>query len=679
MQVKFARVRRPGAVPSARPATLLLRSVATTGHLLPRRDRHVVAHITTRHPRDPFVAVPERARARRLARRELFTAFPVRAVLLGTACVLSGVLPSAFAALVGVLVAQAPAAVGHGFASPAGHRLGATLAGVAAVLMLQEAVAAGESVLSNDLYRRFDAHLLGRLIELATRWPDLDLVDDPANAAKLDRARRIAQYGPGELVSGLQSQWRVRVAGVASAVLLATVLPVPLVLFVELPLVAGWVVVGFVLQASYYRADPFWSDPLRRARYFQQVGLMPEWAKELRVFGLIDWLTERYSDEWRQVMATLQRARRADRYTLVAWTAGLLLANAAAMLVVVHAAWTSALSLAELVVAVQALLGLASLSAQDGDVWIENGAAPMPEMVEFQRLIDSRPADRPNPAAAPATPQPPLPSRAISFQDVRFGYAGRNTPVFDELELELTAGRSCAIVGLNGAGKTTLVKLLTGLCRPQRGRVLVDGTDLAELDLQVWRRAVAVIFQDFVHYELSLRDNVAFGAIETAADTGPTAEVDRRVRDALRSAGAEQILAGLPAGLDTVLSRRFPGGVDLSGGQWQRLALARALFATGAGARVLVLDEPTAHLDVRAEVDLFDRFLELTAGLTTVLISHRFSTVRRADRIVVLDGGRVIEDGSHDDLVARGGRYARMFELQAGRYADLADGEPSDG
>lgn len=272
----------------------------------------------------------------------------------------------------------------------------------------------------------------------------------------------------------------------------------------------------------------------------------------------------------------------------------------------------------------------------------------------------------------------------ISFADVRFGYPGRQTTVFDGLDLDLAAGASTAIVGLNGAGKTTLVKLLTGLCRPQRGRVLVDGRDLTEVDLDAWRRSVAVIFQDFVHYELSLRDNVTFGAIESVDELGTAApangsDVDERVHAALHSAGAAGIVERLPAGLDTVLSRRFPGGVDLSGGQWQRVALARALFATGAGAQVLVLDEPTAHLDVRAEADLFDRFLELTAGLTTVLISHRFSTVRRADRIVVLEAGRVIEDGSHDELVALGGRYATMFALQAGRYADDSAAAPAAG
>jgi ATP-binding cassette subfamily B protein len=177
---------------------------------------------------------------------------------------------------------------------------------------------------------------------------------------------------------------------------------------------------------------------------------------------------------------------------------------------------------------------------------------------------------------------------------------------------------------------------------------------------------VAAIFQDFVRYELPARDNIGFGAVEVLRD----GDADQRLATAARRAGADQILANLPDGLDTTLSRRFPGGVDLSGGEWQRIALARAMAAVEAGARVLVLDEPTAHLDVRAEADLYDRFLDLTEGLTTIIISHRFSTVRRADRIVVLDGGRITEDGSHDELVAAGRQYAQLFQKQAMRYSD---------
>ncbi|HWI62851.1 MAG TPA: ATP-binding cassette domain-containing protein, partial [Symbiobacteriaceae bacterium] len=195
------------------------------------------------------------------------------------------------------------------------------------------------------------------------------------------------------------------------------------------------------------------------------------------------------------------------------------------------------------------------------------------------------------------------------------------------------------------------------------GRITVDGLAVPDLDPAAWHSRVAVLFQDFARYQLSVRDNIGFGAPHLAGDLD-------RLRAAAEKAGALDLIESLPHGWDTVLSREYSGGTDLSGGQWQRIALARALFAVEAGARVLILDEPTAALDVRAEAELYDRFLELTAGLTTILISHRFSTVRRADRIVVLADGGVVEDGTHSELLALGGRYAEMFTLQAARFSE---------
>jgi ATP-binding cassette subfamily B protein len=235
--------------------------------------------------------------------------------------------------------------------------------------------------------------------------------------------------------------------------------------------------------------------------------------------------------------------------------------------------------------------------------------------------------------------------------------------VLRQLDLEFPAGTSTAVVGLNGAGKTTLVKLLCGLYQPTSGRISVDGADLEEFDVRSWQRRLAVIYQDYVRYELDAAANIGLGAPGHLGDT-------KALERAIEWAGATEVTAALPDGLATVLSSRYSGGVDLSGGQWQRIALARALFAVQGGASVLLLDEPTAQLDARAEVAFFDRFLELTRGLTTVIISHRFSTVRRADRIVVLDGGRITERGSHEELMAAGGQYAELFKLQARRFAD---------
>jgi ATP-binding cassette subfamily B protein len=279
---------------------------------------------------------------------------------------------------------------------------------------------------------------------------------------------------------------------------------------------------------------------------------------------------------------------------------------------------------------------------------------------EIERAATGRPPGR---RPTPVLPAEAVPVRGIAFEKVSFCYPGSGRRVLRELDLDFLAGTSTAIVGLNGAGKTTLVKLLSRLYEPTGGRITVDGTGLDRFDARSWQRRLAVIYQDFVRYELDAAANVRLGAPGRVDDPEALAR-------AIEWAGAAEVIAALPAGPATVLSSRYSGGVDLSGGQWQRIALARALFAVQAGASVLVLDEPTAQLDVRAEVAFFDRFLELTRGLTTVVISHRFSTVRRADRIVVLDGGRITEQGSHEELTAAGGRYAELFDLQARRFTD---------
>jgi ATP-binding cassette subfamily B protein len=250
----------------------------------------------------------------------------------------------------------------------------------------------------------------------------------------------------------------------------------------------------------------------------------------------------------------------------------------------------------------------------------------------------------------------------IRFENVGYTYPTGDTPVLDGLDLELKAGESLAIVGVNGAGKTTLVTLLARLRDPTAGKITVDGTDLRDLDARSWQRGVAVVYQDFTRYPLSARENV--GLRDLGADIEPAV-----LDEAAERAGALDVVKQLPHGWDTICAPGYAGGADMSGGQWQRIALARAIYAVERGARVLVLDEPTAQLDIRAEAAFYSRFLEITRGLTTVVISHRFGTVRRADRIAVLDGGRITELGTHESLVATGGTYAELFELQAARFA----------
>jgi len=293
------------------------------------------------------------------------------------------------------------------------------------------------------------------------------------------------------------------------------------------------------------------------------------------------------------------------------------------------------------------------------DVYVAQGMPSIPAVHELEAAAASRRAT--GDASADG-----LPRHGVRFEGVTFAYPGSSTPVLDGFDLELRAGESLAIVGSNGAGKTTLVKLLARFYEPTSGRITVDGIDLRDVDADGWQQRIAAIFQDFTRYALTARENVGLGAPSLLDD-------DEALRDAAARAGALDLIEGLASGWDTVLSRQVEGGAELSGGEWQRLALARAMLAVRAGAGILVLDEPTANLDARAETELYDRFLELTRGVTTIVISHRFSTVRRADRIVVVRGGRVVEAGTHDELVALGKRYARMFRLQAARFSEVAD------
>jgi ABC-type multidrug transport system fused ATPase/permease subunit len=279
---------------------------------------------------------------------------------------------------------------------------------------------------------------------------------------------------------------------------------------------------------------------------------------------------------------------------------------------------------------------------------LDGSAAPVAAVMRLE------PEMGPAGALASGTlPADGLPAHELRFRDLSFAYPTTGETVLRDFDLTIPAGSSLAIVGQNGAGKTTLAKLLCRLYDPVSGSIEVDGTDIRDLDLESWRSRVTAVFQDFIRFELPLRENVA-----------PNGAPDDAIVAALREAGAEGL-----ASLDTILAKGYVDGTDLSGGQWQRIALARALCAVQLGAGVVLLDEPTAQLDVRGEAEIFDRILTATRSCTTILISHRFSTVRHADRICVLEHGRVIELGTHDELMAQRGRYHTMFDLQARRFA----------
>ncbi|MBR7835533.1 ATP-binding cassette domain-containing protein [Actinospica durhamensis] len=265
------------------------------------------------------------------------------------------------------------------------------------------------------------------------------------------------------------------------------------------------------------------------------------------------------------------------------------------------------------------------------------------------------------PAPAPAPDDASDAAGLVRFEDVSFRYPGTERLVLDGLDLEIRQGELLALVGLNGAGKSTLIKLLSGLYLPTGGRITAGGRELGPAGIDAWREQISVVFQDFAKYHLPVRDNVALGRGRIPVDEDALAA-------AARDAGLDQLLTRLPDGWDTPLSRAVAGGVDLSGGQWQQVVLARALYAVHTGARLLVLDEPTAHLDVRTEFDVFHRLAAHKHDAGVVLISHRLSTVRQADRIVLLEDGRITETGDHDELLALGGRYAELFAIQAERF-----------
>jgi ATP-binding cassette, subfamily B, bacterial len=386
-----------------------------------------------------------------------------------------------------------------------------------------------------------------------------------------------------------------------------------------------------------------------------ELAVDPQPAKELRLFGLAGWAVERFITRRKQLFELQYRATRLREKSVIWCMLIVIVANAAVFGALGLSAVSGDIALDRLVVYAQVALGV-SLIAFGGLNWALDGAAA--PVAAVARL---GPAMAPlGSLAAGHESAAGMPNQEIAFHDVSFVYPGSSRSVLSGLDLTVRAGTSLAIVGQNGAGKTTLAKLLCRLYDPTTGSISVDGADLRGLEPGGWRRRLAAVFQDFVRFELSLRENV-----------DPTREAsDDDIRAALVDAGATNL-----AELDTPLAKGYSNGIDLSGGQWQRVALARALCAVRRGAGLVLLDEPTAQLDVRGEAEVFDKVLQATRDAMTILISHRFSTVRHADRICVLEHGRVVELGSHDELMALGGRYKAMFELQAKRFEATMDEE----
>ncbi len=431
-------------------------------------------------------------------------------------------------------------------------------------------------------------------------------------------------------------------------------------------LAVGWLATHWLLRESAVWRDRNTEEvrlAQRDADYAYRLAVDPPAAKELRIFGLPDWALGRFLASRQQLHRLQYEATRMRERSLLLSVAVVLAANGLVFWMLGAAALDGRLAVGSLITYATAAAGT-SMIAFGGLNWALDGAAA--PVAAVGRLATAM--GQASTVASGSRPAMSMPVRQVSFKDVTFAYpASPGHPVLRGLSLEIPAGSSLAIVGQNGAGKTTLAKLLCRLYDPQSGAIEVDGVDLRDLDLEAWRRQVTAVFQDFVRFELTLRENV----VPRLAPGTPVAALDETVAAALTEAGA----AGL-AELDTVLAKGYTGGTELSGGQWQRVALARALAAVRLGAGLVLLDEPTAQLDVRGETEIFERILAATRSCTTILISHRFNTVRHVDRIAVVDGGTVVELGRHDELMALRGRYWRMFSLQAERFAT---GTPEEG
>ena len=586
-----------------------------------------------------------------LARQEMvfFTALPRADVRLGTLWWVLVVLRATLPALLAVATGAVVAAVEDG------RPLTASLTALGVVFVLTQVVTPLHQTVGENLGLRVSAWLYDRLTDACVRPAGIGHLEDPELAADMAMAREFDNGVAGPPMEVALPFIAVGLvdfgAGGASALVLFG-----LSWWAPLLLGGAWFGTHWLLRESAVWRDRNTDevrDASKHADYAYRMAVDPPSAKELRMFGLADWTVDRFTARRQRLHELQAAATRLRERPLALSLATVVVANLVVFGYLGLQLSGGDLSLGRAVVFAQVAVGT-SLLAFGGLNWaLDGAAAPTAAVLRLEtaaaragalQRVGDRPADG-------------LPAREIRFRDVGFGYPRSGRRVFEGLDLTIPAGRSLAIVGQNGAGKTTLAKLLCRLYDPDTGAIEVDGVDLRDVDVTAWRSRVTAVFQDFVRFELTLRENVA-----------PLGAPDDDVRAALADAGADGL-----ADLDTPLSKQYDGGVDLSGGQWQRVALARALCAVRRGAGLVLLDEPTAQLDVRGEAAIFERVLAATRGVTTVLVSHRFSTVRRVDLICVVEKGRVVELGSHDELMAAGGRYRTMFDLQAERFADPAE------
>ncbi|MFI9168381.1 ABC transporter ATP-binding protein [Streptomyces lincolnensis] len=584
-----------------------------------------------------------------------FSEAPVVTTLTAVTAVIAGAAPVGITVAIGELVNGLTSAIGQGLDTPVARECYRWIALIVVLFLLAQLAESARMALGEDLGRRVTGRLNERVMMAASEPATIGHLEDPAYLDRLRRARGdgTIDMPPGEAVFGFSTRASIWVTSIGSAALLTRATwGLGLIVF------AVFVVIHSRLVRNYRTAvveTMNQSKKLRRTSYLRDVPTTPGAAREVRVFGLASFFRDAYQTEWRANMTEVWRRRREHDLFVVVVVVVTGVTVASAFYYLAHQAATGEATLGDLAVgglAVRALLQM--LRADDDDLRMGFGSKAAAEAFTFPVVASPVGPDE-NPWPAPAT--------TLSCEDLRFRYGGAAGEVLHGIDLAVPAGQSLAVVGLNGAGKTTLARLLAGLDAPSGGSVRVGDTPIEDANRRSWQRQVVAVFQDFGRYELTVRDNIAFGSL-------PHADDEEGLRAVARQAGLLKFIEGLPNGWDTVMSSGYSGGVDASGGEWQRIAIARALFGLRHGAQLLIMDEPAASLDARAEAQLYDTFHELTAGATTIAISHRFATVRKAERVVVLDHGRIIEDGTHEDLITADGRYAELFRLQAQRFEE---------
>jgi ATP-binding cassette subfamily B protein len=575
---------------------------------------------------------------------------------------LLGLLPVVFAVATALVLGRVPAAVDAGLGSAAWRELVAVFGVAAAAFVTRQLLVPVERAMGELMTRRIDGQVVDELMSASLRSPGLGPLEDQR---ALDALRTAAR----EVESGVQSPGRAATGLLALVARYTELTGYAVAVGVVFSWLGAAALVGIVLLfrhgqrgglRRYARTRVRLAADEREIDYLRRLAGGAAAGKEIRVFGLAGWLRERLRATHLRFLETLWAERRRIYLWPFVWFSIVGLAVTGVVLGVVGATADS-LTLTDFVLVAQSTLGLLRLAEHypEADMPTVIGMSAYEAVRRFADHVDAHGSQE----SAPPRAAMPEPVSAIRFEGVGFHYPGQRQMVVDGLDLTIPVGRCTAIVGVNGAGKTTLVKLLARLYEPTAGAIRLDGVDIRDFPLDQWRATLSMIFQDFVRYESSVADNIGLGAVDFLADR-------EGIREVVESVGLTDTVARLPRGLDTPLARHLTGGAELSGGQWQRVALARALFALRHGSSIVVLDEPTASLDVRVEAGFFAEFADLAKGATTVLISHRFSTVRHADHIVVLEHGRVTEQGGHADLLAHDGRYAELFRLQATRFGE---------